>query len=524
PVAALPRPPLPIPQPLLPPPPLATETLPLAIAVPEPTPEPEPEPIAQAIGALEVEDEVEQLPEPVALPAAAEVAPLVEALVPEPTVEPAPVLQVAPQPDILAEEPILGEPPAQQPPTTTTVIQPRTPSFGLWQLPMKTELVALELENAEARRVVPRWQVSEPPPRSAEPEAATDAEGTDSTPDTPSEAAPPETTSELAASPEVDALEERSAESAIVPETGTVPSVAPPLSTAPIANALLFPAERPERADDEAPEQSFWGSDLAAGKRRPSIPQHVKVTLALVSASFVISLLLLAHVGWQRMVGPRTKVARATSETAAHAAVSSPATPHVGALPTAQPGAAALAVSPAPAPAAPETVLSLEDEQAALEKQLEDAILAMRQDTAGPLAYGQKSEPELRSLLRRFQALSPKIAARETRSSTQALAIYRDIASLHLLCNQPQAARNVLLDMRELLARTHAEHSPEIRLADYLVQRVNASPAPTQSGPEPFPPTPSEMQQLLRTLRDAPRASTLEKPAASAPPATAAPR
>lgn len=138
----------------------------------------------------------------------------------------------------------------------------------------------------------------------------------------------------------------------------------------------------------------------------------------------------------------------------------------------------------------PVATASLDEQQKALEHELEQAILAMRSDSSAA-SYARQHEAAIIELQRKIQELIPLRGGREA-----SLALSRSLASVHLLGGRRQAARNVLLDMRDTLGSTHPEGDPEIRLADHLLKLTDVDPKPGPEGQQ-GPLTPGEMAGLL---------------------------
>jgi hypothetical protein len=142
---------------------------------------------------------------------------------------------------------------------------------------------------------------------------------------------------------------------------------------------------------------------------------------------------------------------------------------------------------------------NLDEQQKAWESALEHAILTMRKSDAGAEVYALKNETSILELQRGIQELIPIRNGHEFSGSAQSLALSRSLASVHLLGGRRQAARNVLLDLRETIGATRTEGDPEIRLADHLLRLAEyAPPASKDSSARPLLPlTPGEIAVLL---------------------------
>lgn len=277
------------------------------------------------------------------------------------------------------------------------------------------------------------------------------------------------------------------------------------------------------------------GGGFALKRNRPLFTRQIRVTLALVGGLFAWAVGLLLHAGWHYITKPR-----ATAESRSQAAASVAQNPPQ-AVPAAQGGteekaepspranpavpgssdqklpltgkagkATASMAPPPPADALVESqapaLMTLEEEQEMLECQLEAAIVAMREKSGDAKACAQAQEALLRDILPRFQELAPRVTTRTSPRSPQALAMSRHVASIHLLCNHIQAARNALLDMREHLAQTRPPSDAEVRLTDYLLELSEGDRAGSGSrnAMRPFPMTPGETRILLEVLRSRP--------------------
>ncbi|MEZ0274950.1 MAG: hypothetical protein ACAH88_08600, partial [Roseimicrobium sp.] len=171
--------------------------------------------------------------------------------------------------------------------------------------------------------------------------------------------------------------------------------------------------------------------------------------------------------------------------------------------------------STAPSPLSPEIEIkpaviparSLDEQQSTLERALEYAILAMRKDDAGAEDYARKNEAIVLELQRGIQELIPIRKGHEFSGSPQSLALLRSLASVHLLGGRQQAARNVLLDLRDMIGATRTESGAEIRLVDHLLRLTDAA-APANSDSSArlvLPLTPGEMASLLTKLGSDPQ-------------------
>jgi hypothetical protein len=141
--------------------------------------------------------------------------------------------------------------------------------------------------------------------------------------------------------------------------------------------------------------------------------------------------------------------------------------------------------------------LNLDERQKALERALEEAILAMR-SRSKPELYVRENEPKIIELQRNIQELIPVRSGHGFSGSAQSLALSRCLASVQLLGGRRQAARNVLLDLRDTIASTRSASDPEIRLTNHLLRLTE--PKAAESGLSPgaqLPLTPREMESML---------------------------
>jgi hypothetical protein len=149
------------------------------------------------------------------------------------------------------------------------------------------------------------------------------------------------------------------------------------------------------------------------------------------------------------------------------------------------------AASPLQIAAAP--VGNLDEQQRSLEKELQEAILAMRNASSASM-YARQHEATIMELQRKVQELIPVRSGHGFSGSESSLALSRCLASVHLLGGRRQAARNVLLDMRDTVAATRAAGAAEVRLADHLLKLTETS---SESSQATLPLTPEEMKALL---------------------------
>lgn len=151
---------------------------------------------------------------------------------------------------------------------------------------------------------------------------------------------------------------------------------------------------------------------------------------------------------------------------------------------------------------APAPVGNLDEQQKALETALEEAILAMRKSSAGASAYARQHESTIIELQRKIQELIPIRSGHGFSGSASSLALSRCLASVHLLGGRKQAARNVLLDMRDTVATTRSAGDAEIRLADHLLKLTEPG---SGTAMVQLPLTPGEMTALLAKLDSNPQ-------------------
>jgi len=303
--------------------------------------------------------------------------------------------------------------------------------------------------------------------------------------------------------------------------------------------SFLWPSEQPAK-DDTPRMSSFWIANAGHARPMADLPTHIRTTLLLVTASFCISVLLLVHAGWQHFHrdtqpvviveqrGPAgTSMADIQAERiTASALVTMPeeveettgdAVSYQPILPPLEEPKQARAAFAGPVTdkVAVMQPVSLEQQQENLEKELEAMIIGRRQSGASLTAFAQSHARELGSLRRRLQAFKAKFSARDPYYSPRLLQLSRDIASVHLLSLEFQAARNVLLDSRESSFKAYGEKHEQVRLLDHLLieaeklekisaTSMTASPDPAQSismSTKPAPMSPSEMAVLMGELK-----------------------
>jgi hypothetical protein len=141
--------------------------------------------------------------------------------------------------------------------------------------------------------------------------------------------------------------------------------------------------------------------------------------------------------------------------------------------------------------------LNLDERQKALEGALEEAIRAMRSRNK-PELYVRENEAKIIELQRNIQELIPVRSGHGFSGSAQSLALSRCLASVQLLGGRRQAARNVLLDLRDTIATTRSTGDPQVRLTNHLLRLTEAKGA--ESGVAlgaQLPLTPGEMETML---------------------------